>query len=61
MQAKNYIFPFNKNENITNTCERTIDIITNIILTFKIKKCKKIFSENELNMAIKVLNELQVN
>ena len=61
MQAKNYIFPFHKNENIRNTCERIIDIITNIILTFKIKKYKKIFSENELNMAIKVLNELQLN
>lgn len=61
MQAKNYIFPFHKNENIMKTCERIIDIITNIILTFKTKKNKKIFSENELNMAVKVLNELQTN
>jgi hypothetical protein len=67
MQAKNFIYNFecknidNYKQYFNNQIHKVTQIITNTIISLKCKKNQKIFSENDQNISVKVLNELFVN
>ena len=67
MQAKNFIYNFecknidNYKQYFNNQINKVTRIITNTIISLKCKKNQKIFSENDQNISVKVLNELFVN
>lgn len=66
MQAKNFIYNFEHTSHeyknyFEEEINRVTHIITNTIISLKCKKNQKIFSENDQNISIKVLNELFAN